>query len=326
MQHRRFPGLLLLLLTVMLTSCNMEGTSGLSHSNQAVLITGEHLYTWNLTSGAYEQIEPDRILGGFGASVNQDDDVLYAKLVGSTIQICVFRASTRQSSCPVTLGQGNVASGGLLSYLADGNLVVVYDERMRVYTSEGVEVSLASNVGLFVTVPYIYKVKRETGDSEWYMKPYAKSGCSQDQAPFWLVVQDNNRVYRYSAANISSPTLLPREITNDMRAVIEHRGVGITTAALSPDGTQLVIRTNSGQLTKPAPYDLYVLDLQTKTGGLVQLVEGADFPIHYAFSPCGDQLAYESNIDGRSVWILDFASGFKAKLADGASLPQWYAE
>jgi WD40 repeat protein len=323
----------LLLLTVVLTACVHEGISGLSSNNQAALITDGRLIAWDLTTGAYEQIQSDSLLWGFGASVNQSGDVLYARLSGSTIQICIFRASAHTSTCPISLGQGNVSSGGLLSYLPtdlpNGDLVVVYDGRMRVYTDLGTELALDIDAGLFVTAPHLYKIKRGTGGSEWYMKPYSKSGCAQEQKLYWVVIQDSNWVYRYSVGASLEGATRVHQITADIRAVLDNRAegtVGIRAVALSPDGTKLVIQTASGELLSPGPWNLYVLDLLTDSGGLDHLVTDADFRIQYAFSPCGDQLAYESNADGGSVWILDFASGLRAKLADGASMPQWYPE
>jgi hypothetical protein len=317
----------LLLLTVVLTACVGEGISGLSPSNQAALITDGRLIALNLTTGAYEQIQSDSLLWGFGASVNRVGDVLYARLSSnSRIQICIFRTSA-QATCPIDLGEGNAASGGLLSYLPNDDLLVVYNDHMHVYTAGGTkEVALASDAGLFVTAPHLYKIKRDTGGTQWYMKPYSKSGCAQEQKLSWVVIQDNNWVYRYSVgANLEGPTRV-RQITADIRTVLDNRTGGIRAGALSPDGTKLVIQTGSGKLLSPGPWNLYVLDLATASGGLDQLVTDADFPIQYAFSPCGDQLAYESNADGGSVWILDFASKLRAKLADGASMPQWYPE
>jgi hypothetical protein len=328
-KHSRCLVFLLLLGSVVLAACVKEGTSGFSSTNQVAVISDERLFTWDMASGGYDAVEPDPILWGFGASINQQGNILYAKLAGSTIQICIFRASTFQSSCPViALGQGDSTSGGLLSYLPSDDLLVVYDKKMHIYTNNGVEITLAGNAGVFSVVPHIYKVKRDTGGTEWYMKPYAKSGCAQNQKLHWVVIQDNDLVYRYSVgAGLEGPTLLPRQITNDIRAVLEHlEGGNITTSTLSPDGTKLVIRTGAGNAPFPAPFDLYILDLETNTGGLVRLVEGAAFRVQCAFSPCGDQLAYESNVDGHSVWILDLASGVRAKLADGASLPHWYPE
>jgi hypothetical protein len=321
---------LLLLVAAVLATCGsgyqMEGIAGFSDSSQAAVITDGRLFLWDLASGDSQEIEVEAgdLLPGFGASLSRTGDVLYASQTGTGIQVCVFRTDMQQSTCRIALEQGS-DSGGLLSYLPDGNLVVVYGDRVQVYTDEGERIGLAADATSFLPVRHIFKFQR--GQSRYfYTKPYATSGCAQEQKLQWIVIQENNKVYRYTiGASAEEPPALPREITEDVRAMLEIR-LAADWVTLSPDASRLVIKTLHDPSDWSAGLDLFVLDLETNSGEPTLLVEGADFGISYSFSPCGDQLAYESNADGHSVWILDFASGVSTKLADGASLPLWYAE
>jgi hypothetical protein len=55
----------------------------------------------------------------------------------------------------------------------------------------------------------------------------------------------------------------------------------------------------------------------------VQLVSKANFRIQYASSPTGGEIVYESNSDGRSVWLANADARNQRKLVDDASLPDW---
>jgi Tol biopolymer transport system component len=93
----------------------------------------------------------------------------------------------------------------------------------------------------------------------------------------------------------------------------------ITSGAVSPDGDTLVFRTGGDD----SLYSLYAMDLTRSDGSFVQLVDGANFRLDYSFSPDGNELAYESNAAGRSVWVANADGSERRQLAVNASLPEW---
>ncbi len=317
----RYSFIFLVISVLLLTACNNEGLAAFSPTNDRALIVtnSTHLYATDIGGGSATKLETDGILPGFDVTFDPfGTKVLYAK-AGS---ICLVNAGGGGQSCPVTLPSG--VSGGFLSFLPDGDFVFVYKSgevwEMRVYRTDGSLVTSDGSINQFFLAMDAYKVKRGANGREWYMRPYNKPSGSPSLR--WVITRGTQAIMYNAGGTLQGPIVLAREINSAVQTALAGRDQSdITSGAISPDGTKMVFRT--GDQDHPS-YSLYALDLSTNSGSFIQLVTNANFRIQFDFSPDGSELVYESNFDGRSVWLAKAGGTNARKLADNASLPGWH--
>jgi Tol biopolymer transport system component len=316
--------LFLLLAALLLAACNQEGVAAFSPNNDRVALVHKvgdqlRLYTTDSNGGNVVQIEPN-IAAGFDVSFDPlGTRILYA-IAGN---VCVSNAGGGGRSCPVTIPN---VPGGFLAYLPNGDYILVYRQGdkwlMQAYhPGQGAPFKQEANVDHFFLAADAYKVKRGTNGAEWYLAPYDKPSGQQNLR--WVIVRGNQAIMYNAAGSLEGPTPLPRDVNAAVQNALKDRDQNdITSGVISPDGTKMAFRTRVGS-NPNYTYGLYALDLSTNAGSFVQLVSNANFRIQFAFSPTGQELVYESNADGRSVWLAGGDGTLARKLADGASLPEW---
>jgi Tol biopolymer transport system component len=310
---------------LLLAGCNLEGVASFSPNNDRVAIVHSvsnqlRLYTTDLNGGNPIKIE-DNIAGGFDVSFDPLGTRLLYGLSGS---VCTSNATGGGRTCPVTLPNG--VQGGFLSFLPNGDYILVYRSGAQwlmqlFHPGEAAPFHSANNVDHFFLTADAFEVKRGSDGTEWYLTPYDKPSGQQNLR--WVLVRGNQAFMYNVAGSVEGPTLLPRDVNPAVQSALAGRDQNdITSGVISPDGTKMAFRTRTG--TSPNySYGLYALDLATNTGSFVQLVNNANFRVQFAFSPGGGELVYESNADGRSVWIANADGTNPRKLADSASLPDW---
>lgn len=316
---------LLLAGAVLLAGCNLEGVASFSPNNDRVAIVHDvgdplRLYTTDNNGGNPVKLE-DSILGGFDVTFDPlGSKVLYA--VGGSL--CTSNAAGGDRQCLVALPGG--VSGGFLSYLPNGDYILVYRSgavwTMHLYhPGQAAPFLTEANVDHFFLTADAFEVKRGSNGTEWYLTPYDQPSGQQNLR--WLLVRGNQASLYNVGGSVEGPTALPRDVNPAVQGALAGRDQNdITSGVISPDGTKLVFRTRAGS-SPNYTYGLYALDLATNTGNFVQLVNNATFRINYAFSPTGAELVYESNADGRSVWLASADGSQARKLADNATLPDW---
>lgn len=323
---RRFAHHWIWLLALFLAGCNLEGVASFSPNNDRVAIVTKagdayRLYTTDSNGGNSVKLE-DNILPGFDVSF----DPLGTKLVyvNNSRQVCVVNAGGGGTSCPISLPNGLV--GGFLSFLPNGDYVVAYQSSgkwlMNVYQpGAGAPYKSEDNVDHFFLTSDAYEVKRGSNGTEWYLTPYDKPGGQQNLR--WVIVRGSQAIMYNAAGSLEGPTTHPRELNSAVLNALKDRDQSdITSGVISPDGTKMAFRTRTGA-DPNYTYGLYALDLSTNTGSFVNLVSNANFRVQFAFSPSGQELVYESNDSGRSVWLASADGSSPRKLADNASLPDW---
>jgi Tol biopolymer transport system component len=315
----------ILVTALALAACNQEGVGAFSPNNDRVAIVSKvgdktNLYTTDSNGGNVAKIV-ENVAIGFDTSFDPvGSKILYA--AGS--QICTANAGGGGQSCPVTLPAG--VSSGFLSFLPNGDYILVVSSsgkwRMEVRQPGAlVPYRVETDVDAFFLTEDAYKVKRGSNGTEWYLTPYLKPSGQQNLR--WVIVRGSQAFMYNAAGSLEGPTPLPRPINTAVANALKDRDqTDITSGVVSPDGTKMVFRTRIG--TSPNfTYGLYALDLATTEGSFVQLVSNANFRIRFAYSPTGAEVVYESNADGRSVWIANADGSNQRKLADNASLPGW---
>jgi WD40 repeat protein len=310
---------LLLATAVVLTGCNLEGVAGFAPGSGRVALIRESssLYTTNATGGQTATIAGGDLLASFGASFSPDGSQIV--FVNADRELCTANAGGGGRNCPTSLPAE--AGAGLLSYLPNGHVIVVYQSgsrfNMRIYNPAWNIVRQEDNLDQFFLTPNAYKVKRGSQGVEWYMTPH-QPGV---QSLRWVVTRGQDAfMYVATPEGVAMHNPLPISISGSVQTALAQRNLqDITSGAVSPDGRALVFRTGSDS----SLYSLYMLDLTPAARPLELLVEGANFRIEYAFSPDGRELAYESNVGGRSVWLIGSDGANERQLASGASLPDW---
>ena len=314
-----------LALALFLASCNLEGVAGFSPSNDRVAVVtkiGDNysLYTTDANGGSPTLIETN-----FAAGFDVTFDPLGTKLLYVTAgTICTQSVTGGGKSCPVTL-PGSL-SGGFLSYLPNGDYIFVYQSggkwQMEVYQpGQAAPYKTESNVDQFFLTSDAFEVKRGSNGVEWYLAQYDKPGGSQNLR--WVIIRGAQASMYNAAGSLEGPTVLPREINSAVQTALADRNSSdITSGVISPDGTKMAFRTRTGS-DPNYTYGLYVLDLNSTSGSFVNLVSNANFRVQFAFSPTGQELVYESNDSGRSVWLASADGSNPRKLSDNASLPDW---
>jgi Tol biopolymer transport system component len=316
---------LLVLVVGLLAACNQEGVAGFSPNNNRVAVVHKvasdiRLYTTDNNGGGPVKIE-DNIIPGFDVTF----DPLGQKLLYATGgQICTSDVVGGGKACPVNLPAG--VSGGFLAFLPSGDYIFVYSSggksQMYIYQpGAGAPSQSELNVDNFFMTTDAYKVRRGTNGVQWFLTQYDKPAGQQNLR--WVIVRGTQAIMYNAAGSLQGPTALPREINTAVSNALKDRDQSdITSGAISPDGTKMVFRTRTG--TDPNfNYSLYALDLAVNTGSFIPLVNNANFRIQFAFSPTGQELVYESNDGGRSVWLANSDGTNPRKLSDNASLPNW---
>jgi WD40 repeat protein len=311
---------LLLLTAVVLTGCNLEGIAGFAPGSGRVAIIRDSssLYTTNATGGQLATIVSGNLLASFGASFSPNGETIV--YVDGDRRLCTANAGGGGQNCPVNLPAGTGA--GLLSYLPNGHVIVVFQTgsqfNMRLYNPSWTLVREEANLDQFFLTPAAYKIKRGSQGVEWYMTPHQ----SGNRPLRWVVTRGEDAfMYVATSDGVSAPNPLAVRISGAVQAALAGRNLqDITSGAVSPDGRALLFRTGNQNTL----HSLYLLDLNRPDGGLRNLVEGANFRIEYSFSPDGRELAYESNVGGRSVWLVDTDGSDPRQLAPNASLPDWH--
>ena len=314
------------LLALLLAACNLEGVASFSPNNDRVAVVTKvgsqtRLETTDASGGNPVKIE-DNIQAAFDVTF----DPLGTKLLyAANSQLCLADAGGGGKSCPVTMGGSTGA--GFLSFLPDGDYIFAYRSgsqwQMDIY-QPGAAAPHQSDPGIeqFFLTSDAYKVKRGSKGTQWYLKPYDKPSGQRNLR--WVVFKGTQAIMYNAAGSLEGPTPLPRVVNSAVQNALKDRDQSdITSGVISPDGTKLVFRTRTG--TDPNfTYSLYALDLNVNTGSFVQLVANANFRIQFAFSPSGQEVVYESNDGGRSVWLANADGSNPRKLADGGTLPDWH--
>jgi Tol biopolymer transport system component len=310
---------------LLLAGCNLEGVASFSPNHDRVAIVHSannqlRLYTTDLSGGNPVKIE-DNIAGGFDVSFDPLGTRLLYGIAGS---VCLSNAAGGGRTCPVTLPNG--VQGGFLSFLPNGDFVLVYRSGSQwvmqlFHPGEAAPFRSENNVDHFFLTADAFEVKRGSEGAEWYLTPYDRPSGQQNLR--WVLVRGNQAILYNVAGSIEGPTPLPRDVNPAVQSALAGRDQNdITSGVISPDGTKMVFRTRAGS-SPNYTYGLYALDLATNAGSFVQLVNNASFRVQFAFSPNGSELVYESNADGRSVWIANADGTNPRKLSDSASLPDW---
>jgi len=318
----------MVVLALFLAGCNLEGVASFSPNNDRVAVVTKvgsqyRLETTNSNGGNPVKIE-DNIQAAFDVTF----DPLGTKLLyAANSQLCTADAGGGGKACPVTLGSG--VGGGFLSFLPDGDYIFAYRTgtqwQMDIY-QPGAAAPHQSDSGIdqFFLTSDAYKVRRGANPpgTQWYLTLYNKASGQQNLR--WVIIKSGQAIMYNAAGSLQGPTPLPRVINSAVLNALKDRDqTDITSGVISPDGTKLVFRTRTG--TDPNYiYGLYALDLNVNTGSFVQLVTNANFRMRFAFSPNGQELVYESNDGGHSVWLANSDGSNARKLADGASLPDWH--
>ena len=318
--------LFIIFTALVLAACNQEGLAAFSPANDriAIITNEQHLYITNFDGGNAIKIDVDEILWSFDVTFDPfGTKILY---VNNDREICIVNAGGGGETCPVTIP--NNVSVGFLSYLPNGQFVLAYQLNskweLRVYNvSGGAPVVSASNIDhLFPTADAI-KVKRGSNGAEWHLTPYNKP--SGQQSLRWVWIAGGNVSTIFASGSLQGPDPVGTVNNAVQNALTDRDAADITSSAVSPDGTKLVFRTKTG--TDPNfIYGLYVVDLATPNFQPVQLVSNANFRIQFSFSPAGNEVIYESNQGGRSVWIVNANGTNSRKLSDDASLPKWHQD
>jgi Tol biopolymer transport system component len=237
------------------------------------------------------------------------DKLLYATSDDTVRHICIERG--QNPSCAIQLP--TEVPGGILSFLPNGNILLIAPDGsnfvMRIYDPNGTLVKEEGFEQFFIA-----KNNYKEADGRWYLKPY------DQQSVRWIITRASN-AFSFTAdrSSLTGPVQLPGQISPAVRDVLSARSSTI----LSPDGQKVAFSTVNAS-AQPPTFNLYALDLSQPNKPFESLVIGAPFPIEFAFSPDSSQITYESNQDGHSVWIANADGSAPFKLADNASMPNWW--
>lgn len=310
--------LFLALLLTVLAACNREGVGGFSPGGGRIALVRDtsKLFTTAASGGDVRTIT-DALAFGFDTTFDPTGNrVLYADSDASSVCKANADGSGSAECSPISL-QG--IGSGVLSYLPDGSIILVYKDgekfQLIIYDNNWEVRHQEQNFDQFFLTTSAYKVKRGHNGQEWYLRPYSEDALR------WVITRGEN-AYSFTATSggVGGPNPLPARIIPAVQETLAGRDLtDITSGAVSPDGNTLVFRTGGND----SLYSLYAMDLTRGDGSFVQLVDGANFRVDYAFSPNGRELAYESNASGRSVWIAQADGSNRRQLAGNASLPEW---
>ena len=299
--------------------------AGFSPNNDRVAIVTNVSGTYRLYTTDANGGNPIEIEHSIGPGYDVTFDPLGQKLLyAANNKICTASVTGGGQTCPLDTPAS--VTGAFLSFLPDGDYILVYKNgtqwQMLVYAPGfGLPSQTELNADQFFLTSDAYKVRRGTNGANWTMSLYDKPSGQQNLR--WVIFRGAQAIMYNAAGSLEGPTPLPREINSAVQNALKDRDQGdITSGVISPDGTKLIFRTRTGA-SPNYTYGLYALDLAVNTGSFIQLVNNANFRIQFSFSPTGQELVYESNDGGRSVWLANSDGSNPRKLADNASLPSW---
>jgi Tol biopolymer transport system component len=313
------------LLALLLAACNLEGVASFSPNNDRVAVVTKVGSQYRLETTDSNGGNPVKIEDNISSAFDVTFDPLGTKLLyAANSQLCTADPGGGGKSCPVTLGS---SGGGFLSFLPDGDYIFAYRSgsqwQMDIYQpgAAGPHQSETAVDQFFLTSD-AYKVKRGSKGTQWYLKLYEKPSGQRNLR--WVIFKGTQASMYNAAGSLEGPTPLPRVVNSAVQNALKDRDQSdITSGVISPDGTKLVFRTRTGA-DPNFTYGLYALDLNVNTGSFLQLVGNANFRVQFAFSPSGQEVVYESNDGGRSLWLANADGSNQRKLADGGSLPDWH--
>jgi hypothetical protein len=312
---------LLLSLTslLILAACNREGVGGFAPGGRVAIVRAEdRLYTANADGGDVALIT-DALGFGFGTSFSPDGGrILYVDQQAGGACLAPADGSGPPECTSLALEAEN---GGILTFLPDGHILLGYESedsrfRLLIFNESWEPVHEAAGIDHFFISQNSFKAKRGHDGTEWYLRPYASG-----QPLRWVITRDEQAfAYSATASGVEGPVELPAAVGPAMQDALANREAGdLTSGAVGPDGGAIVFRTR-----EPGNrYSLYLVNMQQANGELVELVDRARFRVEYVFSPDGSQIAYESDADGRSIWIAAADGSDPRELADNAALPAW---
>jgi hypothetical protein len=309
------------LVLILASSCTRSGVVGFSPDNRSVAVISNSgaLITTNLDGTTQTMIEPEGIHPGFNISFNASGDkILYV----TQNNLCVVNIDGSQLLCPwLPLPDGIQA--GFVSFLPDENFIVgfVSEEQgaLRIYSSDGEPVVEGNQDEIDAIFPTAnaFRVKRGSGGTQWYPTLFL---ATEGNPIRWAILQ-HGALRLYSLSTSLTGPMPPITLHPDTINLLETREKSdITSGLLSPDGDQLLFRYREGDNL----YGLALVNLFDPQNQPILLVNRANFRPGFAYSPTGDQIVYESNADGRSIWIVDASGINPRKMADQASLPDWH--
>jgi Tol biopolymer transport system component len=323
---KRFFQLLIWLLAIFLAACNLEGVASFSPNNDRVALVTKNGSAYKLVTTDGTGGNPTKIEDTIAPAFDVTFDPLGQKLLYvASGKVCTANATGGGQSCPVTLPGG--VSGGFLSFLPDGDYILVFRTgsqwEMDVYQPGAATPHVTEvNVDHFFLTSDAYKVRRGTKGTQWYLTPYNKPGGQQNLR--WVIVKGSTAIMYNAAGSLEGPTPLARVLNSAVLTALKDRDqTDITSGVISPDGTKMGFRTRTGSDPNYS-YGLYALDLSANDNNFAHLVTNDNFRIQFAFAPNGQELVYESNDGGNSVWVANGDGQNAHKLADNASLPEWH--
>lgn len=313
--------LILILISLFLVACNREGVAGFSPDNRfvAVITNSGQLYTTNLDGTVVNVIEPRGINTNFDVSFDPASNrILYV----SQNSICSALVNGTERLCP-WLDMPAGATAGFLSFLPNGNFILVYQEgnqgHMRIYQSNGALIPQLNqgDIDHIFATANSYQVKRGSEGTEWFVTPHR---ATPQQPVRWAIIQ-GTRVRLYNASTtLEGPSDLGNLSENAVNLLQRRDIADMTSGLLSPDGSKVLLRIEDPQQR----FNLYLIDLAVANSNPVTLVTNANFRVQYGFSPDGQEIVYESNVGGTSVWIANADGSNPRNLADNASFPDWH--
>jgi WD40 repeat protein len=303
--------------SLLLSACNNEGVAAFSPGNDwvAVITADQHLFTTDMNGGSPIKVEQSSISTQFDVTFDPiGSKLLYVANDG----ICLSNARATTTCTPI-YKPPTVPSMGFLSFLPNGQFIFATKPdkwNMAVYNTNGGVVFQEPNIDHFFLTSDAYKVKHGSNGTEWMLTPYAKQNLR-------VVFTRGSEVKMYNfSGQVEGPAGLGPINDTIVTLLNSREAADITSGVVSPDGTKMVFRTKTGSDQSPS-FGLYLVNLTQGNALPTQLVSNANFRIQFAFSPDSQELAYESNEGGRSVWIIGANGSNKRKLADNASLPDW---
>ncbi len=322
MNHQKHTFLITTLLVIMsalLAACNIEGLAAFSPTNDriAIITNNNQLYVTNRDGHDVRTVSSDAILTGFDVSFDPTGSfILYAD---ANLGICIVEILSGRQGCPLALPE-EAANAGILSDLPSGDILLVSrisdSWTLAVYQPDSTLIASQTGIDQLFMPGTLFTSKRTSNGKEWHLRPYGGG-----QTVRWVTIIEGVASLWSASSTVTGPVAFSSSLSVAITALLDERDqTDITSGVLAPDGTRLAFRIDTGN----QHYDVYTVNLNS--GDWRRLVAGADFRAEFVFSPDGQMIAYENNIDGRSVWLADSDGDNARRLAANASLPAWNSE